>query len=85
MSVSDSDSRWTNGYFISKLEHVLAEYWCAFLKVDHPMLLLLLLQDSDFGAVSLYAGLLDITDEAWTTANLSDDGEWCNKRRCECE
>lgn len=33
------------------------------------------LQDSDFGAVSLYAGLLDITDEAWTTANLSDDGE----------
>lgn len=32
-------------------------------------------QDSDFGAVSLYAGFLDITDEAWTAANLSDDGE----------
>lgn len=35
------------------------------------------MQDSDFGAVSLYAGFLDITDEAWTTANLSDDGENC--------
>ena len=32
-------------------------------------------QDSDFGAVSLYAGFLDITEEAWTTTNLSDDGE----------
>ncbi|CAM9436369.1 unnamed protein product [Pylaiella littoralis] len=31
------------------------------------------MSDSDFGAVSLYLGLLDITDEAWTTANLSDD------------
>ena len=37
-------------------------------------------QDSDFAAVSLYLGSLDVMDEAWTAADLSDDGERCRLR-----
>lgn len=32
-------------------------------------------QDSDYGAVSLYTGCAHIGDDDWTAATLSDDGE----------